>query len=344
MPTTMRAVVVGEPGAPLVLEERPIPEPGLGEVLVRVEACGICHSDQLAKEGWYPGVRHPLVLGHEVAGTVASLGEGVSGWTVGQPVGVGWFGGNCGRCDWCRRGDLMRCEKMGVTGVTFDGGYADYLVVPASALARLPADLDPVAAAPLMCAGVTTFNAIRKAGVVPGGRVTVLGLGGLGHLAVQYAVKLGFDTTVVARGGEKRDLAWRLGAGTYVDSTAGDPGAQLKAAGGSDLVLSTVTDAGAIAAVFGGLRPGGKVMVIGVSMEPIPLPPVAFVSGETGLQGHASGTAADSEDAVSFSARTGVDALVEAFPLERAAEAYERMISGAARFRVVLTTDVTGDR
>lgn len=336
--STMRAIVVREAGAPLELEQREIPEARAGEALVRVHACGICHSDQLAKEGWYPGVTYPLVPGHEIAGEIAALGDGVQGWAVGQRVGVGWFGGNCGHCEWCRRGSLINCTNMGIPGVTFDGGYADYVRVPAAALAQLPAGLAATDAAPLMCAGVTTFNAIRTGGVPAGGRIAVLGLGGLGHLAVQFARKLGFVTIAVARGEEKRALAERLGADAYVDSTSEDVGPALQALGGVDLVLATVTDAGAMAGAFGGLRPQGKMMIIGVSMEPVPVPAAAFIGGQKQLRGHASGTARDAEDALAFSVARGVDAMTEVVALEAAAEAYERMLSGAARFRVVLTT------
>jgi D-arabinose 1-dehydrogenase-like Zn-dependent alcohol dehydrogenase len=335
---SMRAMVVKEPGGDFELEEREVPAPGVGEALVRVHACGICHSDSFAKEGGYPGVSHPLVPGHEVAGEIAAVGEHVEGWEVGQRVGVGWFGGNCGYCEWCRRGSLIDCENMGIPGITMDGGYADYVVVRASALASMPDDLGFEDAAPLLCAGITTFNALRQSGAPAGGRVAVLGVGGLGHLGVQFAAKLGFETVAVARGTAKEELARKLGAHHYVDSTAGDPAEALQALGGADLILSTVTNADAMAAVFGGLRPGGTLLVVGASMDPIAVPAAGFISGATGLRGHASGTSKDSEDTLAFSLLQAVKPMIETLPLEKAAEAYEKMMSGDARFRMVLTT------
>jgi D-arabinose 1-dehydrogenase-like Zn-dependent alcohol dehydrogenase len=335
---TMRAIVVKEPGGDFELEQREVPKPGLGEALVRVHACGVCHSDVFAKEGGYPGVSHPLVPGHEIAGEVAALGEQVERWEVGQRVGVGWFGGNCGYCEWCRRGSLIDCENMGITGVTMDGGYADYVVVRASALAAMPDDLGFEDAAPLLCAGITTFNALRQSGAPLGGRVAVLGIGGLGHLAVQFASKLGFETVAVARGTDKEDLARQLGAHHYVDSTDGDPAEALQALGGVDLILSTVTNSGAMAAVFGGLRPDGTLLVVGADMAPIEVPAAAFIAGAKGLRGHASGTSRDSEDTLAFSALQAIKPMIETVPLEQAAEAYEKMMSGDARFRIVLTT------
>jgi D-arabinose 1-dehydrogenase-like Zn-dependent alcohol dehydrogenase len=335
---TMRAVVVKEPGADFELEQREVPEPGLGEALVRVHACGVCHSDSFAKEGGYPGVSHPLVPGHEIAGEITALGEHAEGWEVGQRVGVGWFGGNCGYCEWCRRGSLIDCENMGIPGITMDGGYADYVVVRASALASMPDDIGFEDAAPLLCAGITTFNALRTSGAPAGGRVAVLGVGGLGHLGVQFAAKLGFETVAVARGTDKEKLARQLGAHHYVDSTAGDPAEALQALGGVDLILSTVTNSGAMAAVFGGLRPQGTLLVVGADMAPIEVPAAAFIAGAKGLRGHASGTSRDSEDTLAFSVLQAVKPMIETLPLEKAAEAYEKMMSGDARFRMVLTT------
>lgn len=335
--TSMRAMVVQEQGGDFVLEEREVPSPGAGQALVRVHACSICHSDQLAKEGWFPGVSHPVVPGHEIAGEVAALGDGVQGWEVGDRVGVGWFGGNCGYCEWCRRGSLIDCENMEIPGITVDGGYADYVVVRASALVRMPDGFTPAEAAPLLCAGTTTFNALKRSGAPSGGRVAILGVGGLGHLGVQFAAKLGYETVAVARGAGKRELALQLGAHHYVDSTDGDPGVALQALGGVDLIVSTVTSAAALGAVFGGLRPGGRVMVLGAVMEPSPVPPGALIGGSKGVVGHASGTAIESEDTLGFSALHGVRPMIETFPLERAAEAYEKMLSGDARFRMVLT-------
>ena len=335
---SMRAIVVNEPGGDFELEQREVPEPGFGEALVRVHACGICHSDSFAKEGGYPGVSYPLVPGHEIAGEITALGEHVQGWKVGQRVGVGWFGGNCGYCEWCRRGSLIDCENMGIPGITMDGGYADYVVVRASALASMPDDMGFEDAAPLLCAGITTFNVLSQSGAPAGGRVAVLGVGGLGHLGVQFAAKLGFETVAVARGTAKEKLARRLGAHHYVDSTAGDPAGALQALGGVELILSTVTNAGAMAAVFGGLRPNGTLLVVGADMNPIEVPAAAFIAGAKGLRGHASGTARDSEDTLDFSVLQGVKPMIETRPLEEAPEAYEKMMSGDARFRMVLKT------
>jgi 2-desacetyl-2-hydroxyethyl bacteriochlorophyllide A dehydrogenase len=334
---SMRAVVVSEPGADFELVEREIPEPGPEDALVRVHACGVCHSDSMAKLGLLPGAPYPLIPGHEIAGEVAALGERVKGWTVGQRVGVGWFGGNCGYCEWCRRGSLLDCENSVIPGITSDGGYAEYVVVRASALAAMPDELSPEEAAPLLCAGITTFNALRGASAPGGGRVAVLGLGGLGHLGVQFAQRLGYETIAVARGTDKEPLARRLGAHHYVDSTDGDPSQALQALGGVDLILATVTNAGAMGALFGGLRPHGKLLVIGADIEPLPIPAMALIAGSKRIAGHASGTSIDSEDTLRFSALSGVRPMIETMPLERAAEAYERMMSGAARFRMVLT-------
>jgi alcohol dehydrogenase/propanol-preferring alcohol dehydrogenase len=334
----MRAVQVSEAGGDLELVEREVPQPGFGEALVRVHACGVCHSDVLAKEGGYPGVTYPLVPGHEIAGVIEALGDGVHGWEVGERVGVGWFGGNCGYCEWCRRGLLLDCENMEIPGITADGGYADYVVVRASAMASMPDDLVSEEAAPLVCAGITTYNALRHSGVRGGGRVAVLGVGGLGHLGVQFAVKLGFETVAIARGTDKEPLARELGAHHYIDSTSTDPAAALLELGGADLILSTVTSSDAMAAAFGGLRPRGKLLVVGASMDPIAVPAAALIGGSKAIVGHASGTSKDSEDTLAFSVLTGVRPMIETLPLESAAEAYQKMISGEARFRMVLTT------
>jgi D-arabinose 1-dehydrogenase-like Zn-dependent alcohol dehydrogenase len=335
---TMRAMQVPEAGADFELVKREVPEPGFGEALIRVHACGVCHSDMFAKEGGYPGVSHPLVPGHEIAGAIETLGEGVHGWEVGQRVGVGWFGGNCGYCEWCRRGSLIDCENMEIPGITMDGGYADYVVVRASAMASMPEDLSAEEAGPLLCAGITTYNALRTSGARGGDRVAILGVGGLGHLGVQFASKLGFETVAIARGTAKEELARKLGAHHYVDSTAGDPAEALQKLGGVELILSTVTSSDAMGAVFGGLRPNGKLLVVGASMEPIPVPAAMLIGGSKTIAGHASGTSIDSEDTLNFSVLSGVRPMIETVPLERAAEAYEKMLSGDARFRMVITT------
>jgi D-arabinose 1-dehydrogenase-like Zn-dependent alcohol dehydrogenase len=335
---TMRAMQVSEPGGDFELVEREVPQPGQGEAVVRVHACGVCHSDSFAKEGGYPGVSHPLVPGHEIAGVVEALGDGVKGWEVGQRVGVGWFGGNCGYCEWCRRGSLIDCENMEIPGITADGGYADYVLIRASAMASMPDELGAEDAAPLLCAGITTYNALRHSGARGGDRVAILGVGGLGHLGVQFARKLGFETVAIARGDDKAQLARKLGAHHYIDSTAGDPGQALADLGGADVILSTVTSADAMAAVFAGLRPQGKLVVVGASMDPIGVPAAMLIGGAKTIAGHASGTSRDSEDTLAFSVLSDVRPMIETMPLERAGEAYEKMMSGDARFRMVLTT------
>jgi D-arabinose 1-dehydrogenase-like Zn-dependent alcohol dehydrogenase len=334
----MRAVQVSEAGGAFELVERPIPDPGPGEARVRVEACGVCHSDSLAKDGGFPGVTYPVIPGHEVAGVIDALGDGVKGWDVGQRVGVGWFGGNCGYCESCRRGDFIWCVNSSIPGVTMDGGYADYLVISSTALALIPDDLSAEDAAPLLCAGVTTYNALRHSGARPGDLVAILGVGGLGHLGVQFAARQGFETVAIARGRDKEPLARRLGAHHYVDSTTEDVAARLLELGGARVVLATVTASAAMTATFGGLGPRGRLVIVGASMEPLTISPMEFIGGGKTISGHASGTSMDSQDTLAFSALSGVRPMIETMPLERAAEAYERMMSGDARFRMVLTT------
>jgi D-arabinose 1-dehydrogenase-like Zn-dependent alcohol dehydrogenase len=335
--STSRVVQVSAPGEGLQLAEREVPRPARGEVLVRIEACGVCHSDSLTVEGGMPSIEYPIVPGHEIAGRIEAVGEGVVPWEVGQRVGVGWFGGNCGHCDPCRRGDMISCVNGQVPGIAYDGGYADHVVVPASALAAIPDDLSAEEAAPLLCAGITTFNALRESGARPGDLVAVLGIGGLGHLGVQFARRMGFETVAVARGTDKRDQALALGAHHYVDSTATDVAAALQDLGGATTILATVTAPDAMSAAVGGLRPRGRMVVVGASAEPMQIPPFALIPGSTGVVGHASGTSKDSEDAMRFSVLTDVHPQIEILPLEQAAEGYARMMSGAARFRVVLT-------
>ncbi len=335
---TMRAMQVPEKGADFELVEREVPTPGRGEAVVRVHACGVCHSDMLAKEGAFPGVTFPIVPGHEIAGEIAALGEDVEGWQQGQRVGVGWFGGNCGWCEPCRRGDFIACQNMGIPGVTFDGGYADYVLVKANALAAMPADLDHEDAAPLLCAGITTYNALRNSGARGGDLVAILGVGGLGHLGIQFAAKLGYRTVAIARGTEKEQLARELGAHEYVDSTAGDPAEALMALGGADVILSTIASGTANTAVIEGLAPRGRLIVVGASPDPVEASPFALIGGNRVVAGHASGTSMDSQDTLAFSSLTGVRPRIETMPLERAGEAYERMMAGDARFRMVLTT------
>ena len=333
---TMRVAQVSRRKGAIEIVERPIPEPGAGTVRIKVLACGICHSDSLIKEGAWPGIEYPRVPGHEVAGVVDAVGPGVSELKTGQRVGVGWHGGYCGHCDHCRRGEFFACVTGQVTGITFDGGYAEYMVAPASAVARMPADLPPVDAAPLMCAGITTFNALRNSGARPGEVVAVLGLGGLGHLGVQYAAKMGFHTVGIARGRDKEPLARQLGAAAYIDSQAQDPAAELLKLGGAKVILATATSGEAMSAVQGGLAVNGTLLVIGAA-DAMQVSPLNLLMGCRSIKGWYSGTSIDSEDTLAFSARTGVRPMNETFPLERAAEGYDRMMSGKARFRVVLT-------
>jgi D-arabinose 1-dehydrogenase-like Zn-dependent alcohol dehydrogenase len=333
---TMRAVQVSRPKGPFEIVERPIPEPGAGTVRIKVLACGICHSDSLTKEGTWPGLKYPRVPGHETAGVIDAVGPGVADWKPGERVGVGWNGGYCGHCDPCRRGEFFACVTGQVTGITYDGGYAEYLVAPASAVARHPGDLPPSDAAPLMCAGLTTFNALRNSGARPGDVVAILGLGGLGHLGVQYAAKMGFYTVGIARGKDKEPLARKLGAAAYIDSQAQDPAAELQKLGGARVILATATSGEAMSAVQGGLAVNGTLLVVGAAPS-MQVSPLFLLSGCRSVKGWYSGTSIDSQDTLAFSARTGVRSMNETFPLERVAEAYDRMMSGKARFRVVLT-------
>ena len=333
---TMRVVLVSRPNGPLEVVERQRPDPGPGTIRIRVQACGICHSDAFTVEGLFPGIDYPRVPGHEVAGVIDALGPGVAGWQPGQRVGVGWNGGYCGRCEPCRRGNFFGCVTGQVTGITYDGGYAEYLIAPASAVAAMPAELSPVEAAPLMCAGLTTFNALRNSGARPGDVVAVLGLGGLGHLAVQYAARMGFHTVGIARGRDKEPLARELGASVYVDSQAQDPAAELQRLGGASVILATATSGEAMSAVQGGLALNGTLLVVGAAPS-MTVSPLWLLSGCRSVKGWYSGTSIDSQDTLAFSARSGVRSMNETFPLERAAEGYARMMSGKARFRVVLT-------
>ncbi|MGD0826503.1 MAG: alcohol dehydrogenase [Desulfobaccales bacterium] len=335
----MRAVQVPHPNGPLELVERDIPEAGTGSVRIKVQACGICHGDSLTKEGTFPGIQYPRIPGHEVAGIIDAVGPGVVGWKTGQRVGVGWHGGHCGYCDSCRRGDFLACQNAAqIPGITYDGGYAEYMIAPAGALAMIPPELSAVEAAPLMCAGITTFNALRNSGARPGDIVAVLGIGGLGHLGVQFAAKMGFKTVAIARGKDKEGLARQLGATYYIDSLSQDPAVELARLGGAKVIIATATNSKAMSAVVGGLGVNGKLMIIGATMEPLDVPPVSLIMRRLSITGWPCGTSIDSQDAMSFSVLTGVRSMNEVFPLESATEAYERMMSGKARFRVVLTT------
>jgi D-arabinose 1-dehydrogenase-like Zn-dependent alcohol dehydrogenase len=336
MKNKMRAVQVPHAKRPFEIVERDIPEPQRGWVRVKVEACGVCHSDSLIKEGYWPGIQYPRVPGHEVIGVVDLVGEGVKPWKNGQRVGVGWHGGNCGYCDNCRRGDFFACQvALLTTGISFDGGYAEYMVAPAEALASVPDDLSAIDGAPLMCAGVTTFNALRNSGARGGDLVAVLGIGGLGHLGVQFAAKMGFKTVAIARGKDKEPLAKKLGATHYINSQEKNPAEELTKLGGAKVVIATVTNADAMTAVLGGLAPNGVLMVIGAA-GPLSVDPILLITGQRSVKGWYSGTSIDSQDTLKFSASNGVQSMNEIYPLDRAAEAYERMMSGKARFRVVL--------
>jgi D-arabinose 1-dehydrogenase-like Zn-dependent alcohol dehydrogenase len=334
----MRVVQVAAAGGDFELVQRDIPVPGPGRVRIKVQACGICHSDSFTKLGAFPGIEFPRVPGHEVVGVIDAVGDGVPDWKTGQRVGVGWHGAHCGHCVSCRRGDFVTCVRGQIPGISYDGGYADFMIAPFEALALVPDELDATAAAPLLCAGVTTFNALRHSGARAGDLVGVLGVGGLGHLGLQFASKMGFRTIAVARGKDKEALARKLGARHYIDSAAQDVGAELTKLGGARVVISTVTNAAAMTAVLPGLAINGQLILLGVSHEPIQVPTMLMVGGRRSIGGWPSGTSRDSEDAMSFSAQAGIAPMIETMPLERAAQAYERMMSGAARFRMVLTT------
>jgi D-arabinose 1-dehydrogenase-like Zn-dependent alcohol dehydrogenase len=335
----MRVVQVTRSKGLFELAEREIPEPAAGSVRIKVEACGICHSDSMTKEGLWPGIQYPRIPGHEIAGVVDAVGAGVTGWKAGQRVGVGWHGGHCGYCDSCRRGDFVTCQvALQVPGIAYDGGYAEYMVAPAGALVLIPEGLSAVDAGPLMCAGVTTFNSLRNSGARPGDLVAVLGIGGLGHLGVQFAAKMGFRTVAIARGMDKEPLARKLGAWSYIDSKTQDPAAELLKLGGAKVVLATVTSGDAMSATLGGLGVNGKLVILGAAAEPLQVPGIPLLLGRRSILGWPSGSSIDSQDTLAFSQLTGVRAMTEVFPLERAAEAYEHMMSGKARFRAVLTT------
>jgi len=334
----MRAAQVAGPNRPIEMVEREIPEPGDGEVRIRVEACGVCHSDSFTKEGTFPGIQYPRIPGHEVAGIIDAIGTGVTGWTLGQRAGVGWHGGHCGYCDSCRRGDFVTClVAPQVTGIAHDGGYAEYMNAPAGALALIPEGLSAVDAGPLMCAGVTTFNPLRNSGARSGDLVAVLGIGGLGHLGIQFAAKMGFKTVAIARGRDKEALARKLGAQQYINSESQNAAAELAKMGGAKVILATATNGKAMSSVLGGLGVNGKLVILGAAHEPLEVDGPLMIAGRRSIMGWPSGSSIDSQDTLSFSMLNGVRAMTEVFPLERAADAYEHMISGKARFRAVLT-------
>jgi D-arabinose 1-dehydrogenase-like Zn-dependent alcohol dehydrogenase len=340
MPTvTGRAMQVPAAGGAFQLVKKEFPEPGPGHVRIRVQACGVCHSDSLTKLGYWPGIQYPRIPGHEVAGVVDAVGPDVPLFKVGQRVGLGWHGGHCNYCPPCRRGDFVLCQNAQISGITMDGGYADYVIAPANALAFIPDDLSDVDAAPLLCAGITTYNSLRNSGARTGDTVAILGIGGLGHLGVQYAAKSGYRTVAIARGADKGPLAKQLGAHIYIDSTTQDPAAELQKLGGANVILSTLTSAKALEWALNGLAPNGKLIIVGAPEDgPIAVNGIPLLSGRKSIAGWPSGTGMDSEDTLKFSDLTGVKPMIETYPLEKAEEAYNRMMSGKARFRVVITT------
>jgi D-arabinose 1-dehydrogenase-like Zn-dependent alcohol dehydrogenase len=333
----MKAVQVGKAGGNFELVERNIPDPGRGQVRIKVEACGICHSDALVKEGYWPGLQYPRVPGHEIAGRIDAVGADVTNWKAGQRVGVGWHGGHCFVCEPCRRGEFVLCKNEKTTAISHDGGYAEYMISPAEAVAAMPDDLPADEAAPLLCAGITVFNSLRHSKARPGDLVAIQGIGGLGHLGIQYARQMGFRTVAIGRGADKEPLARKLGAAAYIDTTAGNPSEALQKLGGARVILSTAPDSKSMSSVFDGLAPDGTLLVIGAAFDSLTVTPFQLIPGRKDVQGWPSGTAMDSEDTLNFSAYTGVRPMIERYPLAKAAEAYEQMSSGRARFRVVLT-------
>jgi D-arabinose 1-dehydrogenase-like Zn-dependent alcohol dehydrogenase len=333
----MKAVQVSKPGGNFELVERNIPEPARGQVRIKVEACGICHSDALVKEGYWPGIQYPRIPGHEIAGRIDALGEGVTQWKAGQRVGVGWHGGHCFICDPCRRGDFKLCKTEKITALSHDGGYAEYMISPAEAVAAMPDDLPSDEAAPLLCAGITVFNALRNSGARSGDLVAVQGIGGLGHLGIQYARQMGFRTIAIGRGADKQPLASKLGAHQYIDSGAANAAEALQKLGGAHVILATAPDSKSMSALVDGLGPNGKMVVVGAGSEALSVTPIQLILQNRDIQGWSSGSSIDWEDTLNFSVLTGVRPMIERYPLEKAAEAYEQMISGKARFRVVLT-------
>jgi D-arabinose 1-dehydrogenase-like Zn-dependent alcohol dehydrogenase len=333
----MKAAQVPKAGGEFEIVERDIPKPGAGEVRIKVQACGVCHSDVLTKEGAWPGIQYPRVPGHEVAGIVDELGAGVSEWKVGQRVGVGWHGGQDNTCPSCRRGDFRNCRNLKIPGISYDGGYQQYMVAPVTALVAMPESLSDTEAAPLLCAGITTYNSLRHSGAMPGDLVAVQGIGGLGHLGIQFAHKFGYKVAAVGRGAEDGPLAKKLGANVYIDSAATNAAEALQKLGGAQVILATAPNSKAMSALIDGLGPNGKLVVVGATFDPIEVTPLQLITGSRSIQGWAAGTAADSEDTLRFAELSGVRPMIETYPLEKAGEAYARMMSGKAQFRVVLT-------
>ena len=333
----MKAAQISKAGGDFEIVEREIPKPGTGHVLIKVQACGVCHSDMFTKEGAWPGIQYPRVPGHEIAGIIEELGAGVSEWKKGQRIGVGWHGGHDGTCLQCRRGDFGNCQNLKIAGISYDGGYQQYMVAPVEALTEMPEGLSDAEAAPLLCAGITTYNALRHSGAMPGDLVAVLGIGGLGHLGIQFANKFGYKVAAIGRGAENASLAKKLGANVYIDNKATNAAEELQKLGGAKVILATAPSSKAMSEVINGLGPNGKLVVVGATVEPIEVTPVQLITGSRTIQGWASGTPADAEDTLRFSELTGVRPMIETYPLDKAAEAYARMMSGKAQFRVVLT-------
>jgi D-arabinose 1-dehydrogenase-like Zn-dependent alcohol dehydrogenase len=333
----MKVAQISKPGGDFEIVERDIPEPEAGQVRIKVHACGVCHSDVLTKEGLWPGIQYPRIPGHEVAGVIDEVGSGVSTWKIGHRVGVGWHGGQDGTCRECRRGDFRNCRNLKISGISYDGGYQQYMVAPIEALVAVPDGLNDAEAAPLLCAGITTYNALRHSGALPGDLVAVQGVGGLGHLGIQFAQKFGYKVAAIGRGAENAPLAKKLGANVYIDSIATNAAEELQKMGGARAILATAPSSKAMSQVIDGLGPNGMLMVIGAAFDPIEVTPVQLITGSRAIQGWSSGTPADSEDTLNFAELTGVRPMIETYPLERAGEAYARMLSGKAQFRVVLT-------
>ena len=335
----MRSVQVSKPNDPLEIVERDIPDPGASQVRIKVQACGVCHSDSFTKEGLFPGIQYPRVPGHEIAGVIDKVGKDVTQWELGQRVAVGWHGGHCGQCESCRRGDFATCKYAQVPGISYDGGYADYMIAPIEALASIPDKLSAIEAAPLMCAGITTYNALRNSGARAGDVVAILGMGGLGHLGIQFAAKMGFSTVAIGRAKDKEEeLMKNLGAKQYIDNKSQDAVEELSKLGGAKVILATVPSGKAMTEILGGLAANGKLVVVGASNEPIQVPTFPMILGRRSMVGWPSGTSIDSQDTLAFSVLSDVRSMNEVFPLERAAEAYDFMMSGKAKFRCVLTT------
>jgi len=333
----MKVAQVAKAGADFEIVEREIPQPGMGQVRIRVQACGVCHSDVLTKEGLWPGIVYPRVPGHEVAGIIDEAGPGVTQWTKGQRVGVGWHGGQDGTCLACRRGDFANCANLKISGISYDGGYQEYMLAPVEALARMPESLDAAEAAPLLCAGITTFNALRHSGALPSDLVAVQGIGGLGHLGIQFAQKFGYKVAAIGRGPENSMLAKKLGASVYIDSAAKNAAAELQKLGGARAILATAPSSKAMSSLIDGLGDNGTMVVVGAAPDPIEVSPIQLIQGRKNIQGWSSGIPTDSEDTLRFAELTGVRPMIEKYPLARAGEAYARMMSGQAQFRVVLT-------